>query len=197
MAVSRPLTSRTAHPPPRFGLPPPTLFFVREGGGRSGRGLERKRPMEAPKEGRVGGLCGRTGEGSANGRAPHIPGSRAPPLATHVLAGRAQGHARLVPCRAGRAPTRMVGSLRRGWRGRPRAAIVACSGTAYVRPDRLLAGLARVRESGAVTPRTPWNLRGMPFNRREPRVRLVQARGIVSQIIPFLQNNFIQSLLVV
>lgn len=116
-----PLTSRTAHPPPRSGLPPPTLFFIREGGGRSGLRLERKRPMEAPREGRGGGLCGRTGESSANGRAPHIPASGAPPLATHVLAGRAQGHARLAAHRAGRAPARMVEGLRRGRRGSPRA----------------------------------------------------------------------------
>lgn len=118
------LPASASHPQP--------FFFIREGRGRSGRGLERKRPMEAPPEGRVGGLCGRTGKSSANGRAPHIPGSGAPPLATHVLAGRTQGHARLDARRAGKAPTRMVGSLRRGRRGRPRAAIVACSGTAYV-----------------------------------------------------------------
>lgn len=80
---------------------------------------------------------------------------------------------------------------------RGQTAIVACSGTAYVRPDRLLAGRARARESGAVTPRTPWNLRPMPFKRRAPRVRPFQARGIVSQIMPFLQNNFLQNLSVV
>lgn len=66
--------------------------------------MECERPMGAPREGRgVGSAAGLpTGESSANGRAPHIPGPGAPPLATRVPAGRAQCHALLPMLLVGR-----------------------------------------------------------------------------------------------
>lgn len=66
--------------------------------------VECERPMGAPREGQgVGSAAGLpTGESSANGRAPHIPGPGAPPLAARVPAGRAQCHALLPMLLVGR-----------------------------------------------------------------------------------------------
>ncbi|CAK7315356.1 hypothetical protein VULLAG_LOCUS18975 [Vulpes lagopus] len=50
---------------------------------------------------REGGEAGSAAGGPANGRAPHIPGSGAPPRPLGVPAGRARGHARLRVAREG------------------------------------------------------------------------------------------------
>lgn len=130
--LSRPLTGRIPRPPllasPSHPLNPVSIWA---GWGRERARVGRERPMGAPKEGReAGSAAGRPKqESSANGRAPHIPGSGAPlwPLAFRRVAPRATPGWRW----RGRGTRWKGGRMRRGPCGRARAAIVACSRTAY------------------------------------------------------------------
>lgn len=149
---------------PAFPLRPPTPQPGFHPGGWGVGRVECERPMGAPREGRgVGSAAGLpTGESSANGRAPHIPGPGAPPLATRVPAGRAQCHA-LLPMLLVRRPLEWWGGFGEagvGDRGQPlwRATALPTWG-----PAPLQVGLVRDRKSGAGRSLIPWNLRGMPF----------------------------------
>lgn len=84
--------------PLRPPTPPTPLPSGREGGGTGTNGT--RTANGSAKRGSEGLPAG---ESSANGRALHIPGSGAPPLAACVPAGRAQGHARLSAARKGRS----------------------------------------------------------------------------------------------
>lgn len=130
--LSRPLTGRIPRPPPpRLGLPPPQPRF-HLGGLGAGAGAGGTRTANGSAErGPGGGLCGRpaqAGKFSQWARAPH-PGLRSASLAASVPAGRAQGHTRLAVARE-RYPLEGWENAARPVRG-ARAAIVACSRTAY------------------------------------------------------------------
>lgn len=183
MALSHPLTKRIAHPPPGFGLPPLQPRF-HPGGRGTGEGAGATRTANRRAErGPGGGLCGRParGESSANGRAPHIPGSGAPQPGRSGSGGSRPG---LRPgCWSlGRGAHWKGGEDAARPAGRQWAAIVACSLTVYVRPGAPLTGLARVGESGAVLSSAGTSA-GCPIGSK-PSVRLVQPRGIMSQILP-------------
>lgn len=172
LSLAPPYREESSPPPPRFGLPPsPTPFPSRLAGGGSRRGVgsgERELPMGAPREGwEAGSAAGRsTGASSTNGRAPHIPGSGAPawPLGFRRVAPRASPG--WLVAREGYPLVRWENAARR--RGRPRAAIVACSCSAYVE-----SGAGSVRgDPGLCTPGTAAGC----FLGRKPSVRLVHRR---------------------